>query len=60
MINKIKKFFDDVKIEMAKVNWPTRNELINSTGIVVFVSFIFAILVFTADLIVSRVIELFY
>jgi preprotein translocase subunit SecE len=60
MIDRIKKFFNDVKIEMAKVSWPTQNELINSTGIVVFVSVVFAILVFTADLIISRIIEFFY
>lgn len=60
MINKIKQFFEDVKVEMNKVSWPTRHELINSTGIVIVVSVIFAVLVFTTDLVVSQVVQLFY
>ena len=30
----IKTFFNDVKLEMGKVSWPTRNELVSSTIIV--------------------------
>ncbi|MCG2711711.1 MAG: preprotein translocase subunit SecE [Candidatus Omnitrophica bacterium] len=36
-MNKIKKFVTDVKLEMLKVSWPARNELLNS-AIVVLVS----------------------
>ncbi len=60
MIKKIQQFIEDVKMEMGKVSWPTHKELTNSTGIVVFVSIIFTIFIFIADLIVSRVIQLFY
>ena len=59
MISKITKFFNDVKVEMAKVSWPTREELINSTMIVAVVSIIFTTFIFVADLILSRVIQLF-
>ena len=59
MISKITKFFNDVKVEMAKVSWPTREELINSTMIVAVVSIIFTAFIFIADLILSRVIQLF-
>jgi preprotein translocase subunit SecE len=38
MIKKTQNFLDDVKKEMAKVSWPTHNELMNSTAIVVVVS----------------------
>ena len=59
MISKITKFVNDVKVEMAKVSWPTREELINSTMIVAVVSVLFTTFIFVADLILSRVIQLF-
>ena len=37
MANKVAEYFKEVKLEMIKVSWPTRNELIGST-IVVLVS----------------------
>jgi len=60
MIKKIQQFVEDVKIEMAKVAWPTRPELMNSTMIVVVVSILFTIFIFTSDVIISRVVQLFY
>jgi preprotein translocase subunit SecE len=59
MISKITKFVNDVKVEMAKVSWPTREELINSTMIVAVVSILFTAYIFIADLVLSRVIRLF-
>lgn len=60
MIKKIQQFIEDVKVEMAKVAWPTHNELMNSTMIVVVVSILFTVFIFVSDLIVSRIIQLFY
>jgi len=34
MANKVTGFFKEVKLEMAKVTWPNRDELIGSTVIV--------------------------
>ncbi|MBU0604804.1 MAG: preprotein translocase subunit SecE [Candidatus Omnitrophica bacterium] len=31
---KIKSFFKDIRLELGKVSWPTKDELIGSTGIV--------------------------
>ena len=59
MISKITKFFNDVKVEMAKVSWPTREELINSTMIVAVVSILFTSFIFIADLILTQAIQLF-
>ncbi len=53
MFDKIAKFLNDVKTEMAKVSWPTRPELINSTMIVAVVSIFFTIFIFSADYILS-------
>jgi len=60
MIKKTQNFLEDVKKEMAKVTWPTHNELMNSTMIVVVVSIVFTIFIFLADMIVSNAIKLFY
>lgn len=38
MISKIANFFKEVKIEMKKVSWPTRQETIRYTLMVVLVS----------------------
>ncbi len=59
MISKIVKFFNDVKVEMAKVSWPTREELMNSTMIVAVVGILFTLFIFFADLVLSRLIQLF-
>jgi len=53
MFDKIAKFLSDVKSEMAKVSWPTRPELLNSTMIVAVVSVLFTIFIFSADYILS-------
>lgn len=55
MFNKIAKFLTDVKVEMSKVSWPTRPELINSTTIVAVVSILFTLYIFSADYILSQV-----
>ena len=34
MIGKVRKFFGEVKVEMAKVTWSSRQELMYSTAIV--------------------------
>jgi len=60
MISRIQRFFEDVKKEMGKVSWPTREELGNSTLIVVVVTFLFTIFIFVADLVFSTVLQYLY
>jgi preprotein translocase subunit SecE len=55
MFKKIAKFFSDVQVEMSKVSWPKREELLNSTMIVVVVSILFTIYIFFADYILAGV-----
>jgi preprotein translocase subunit SecE len=59
MFKKIAKFVNDVQVEMSKVSWPTRSELINSTMIVAVVSIIFTIYIFGADYILAWIMGLF-
>ncbi len=49
MFKKISNYIKDVQNEMSKVSWPTRSELYESTVIVIFLSIILAIFVFSVD-----------
>ena len=42
MINKALQFFQEAKAEMLKVNWPTKKQTLNYTGLVVAVSIVVA------------------
>lgn len=41
-MNKAMQFFQEAKAEMLKVNWPTKKQTINYTGLVVAVSLVVA------------------
>lgn len=53
MKEKIIAFFDDVVKEMKKVTWPTKDELKDSTSIVLIATLIIAVFVYAVDLIVN-------
>jgi len=44
-----------VRAEFGRVNWPTRDDLVNSTTVVVFFSLAFAIFIGLFDLVISYV-----
>jgi preprotein translocase subunit SecE len=54
MISKIQKFFSEVIVELKKVNWPTRSELIEATWVVLVSTFFLGIFIGSTDLIFSR------
>jgi preprotein translocase subunit SecE len=60
MIKKARQFLEDVRVEMKKVVWPEREQLINSTLIVVIISALFTLFIFFSDTIISRVINILY
>ena len=60
MFGKMLKFIREVKVEMGKVSWPTREELISSTAVVVVVSLIFAVIVGTLDTVLMVLAKSFY
>ena len=49
MLKKFKNYLKDVQTEMSKVSWPARDELSESTVIVIILSLILAIFVFSVD-----------
>ena len=55
MKEKIIKFFKDVFKEMNKVTWPTKEELKESTTIVIVVCIIIAIFTYVIDMSISQV-----
>ena len=55
MINKVKGFFSEVRAEMQKVTWPTREELTGSTGVVLMTMFFLSTFIGIADFVLSYV-----
>ena len=49
--DRIKKFFKDYKSEMKKVVWPTKDQLIKNTGVVLVAIIFMAVIVGVLDLI---------
>ena len=55
MWNKLTNFVKDVRTEFSKVSWPTREDLVSSTGVVLVFSAVFAVFIGIFDLIISFV-----
>ena len=51
-------FLGDLKDELKKVNWTTRDELLSATKIVVIAVFCFGIGIYGIDLIIKGLLEL--
>ncbi|MFN2127490.1 MAG: preprotein translocase subunit SecE [Anaerolineales bacterium] len=60
MIKKARQFIEDVQVEMKKVVWPERDQLINSTVVVIVVSALFTLFIFFSDTIISKLINVLY
>ena len=57
MKEKIINFFTDVKKEMEKVTWPSKEELTESTKIVIIITIAIAMFAWVVDFIVSQVLK---
>jgi preprotein translocase subunit SecE len=55
MFEKIKRFFKEVKIELTKVSWISKQELAGSTLVVIVVSLILAIFIGIVDKILGMI-----
>ena len=56
MFGRIKNFFKEVKIELKKVVFPSRDEVVGSTKIVVVLTIIIAVFLYSIDLILSTLV----
>ena len=56
MWNKIRTFLSDVRVELKKVTWPSRQDTLASTGVVLVVVFIISFYLGIIDIGLSRII----
>ncbi|AGB40188.1 preprotein translocase, SecE subunit [Halobacteroides halobius DSM 5150] len=56
-LEKIKKFFREVKVELKKVNWPNQTELISYTGVVIAVVLLVGLFIGGVDAVFSQLIR---
>jgi len=57
MFEKIARFFDEIKGEMKKVTWPTRDELKESTKLVIIATFVVTIFVGVVDQVLTLLVR---
>ena len=58
MIDNARKFFSEVRAEMQKVTWSTRQELIGSTGVVLMTMLILSTFIGISDFILSHALSM--
>ncbi|UCZ53355.1 preprotein translocase subunit SecE [Bacillus shivajii] len=56
-IKKPTKFLKDVSTEMKRVSWPTRNELVRYTGVVIATVAFIAVFFAISDYVISTIIR---
>jgi preprotein translocase subunit SecE len=59
IMDKFIQYLKDVRSEMAKVSWPTRNEVSSATVLVVVLSIIVSLFVYACDLTLNKLVGLF-
>jgi preprotein translocase subunit SecE len=55
-----REFFRDTASEMKKVTWPTRNEVIGTTVVVVVATIVFAVYLWGCDLLFYKAIDFLF
>ena len=58
IFEKITTFITEVKVEMQKVSWSSKDELIGSTTVVIVSTFLLAMFIGVIDIVLSRIIGL--
>ncbi len=56
-ISKVTKFISEVKQELAKVSWSTREEVLGATSVVIGVTFMLAVFIGVIDLFLSKILS---
>lgn len=59
-MDKIKQFLEDVRKEMKKVSWPSQQELVDYTIVVVIFTIILSAFIFAVDQVYSTILEVIY
>jgi preprotein translocase subunit SecE len=58
MFEKVEQFLREFRIEMKKVTWPSRKEIVASTGVVLVVVVLVSFYLGLADLLLSKLLRL--
>jgi preprotein translocase subunit SecE len=58
MANKFTNFFKDIKLEMIKVSWPSKDELVGSTVIVLVSLTILSVFIGICDVLLSKLVNI--
>jgi preprotein translocase subunit SecE len=53
-------FLKEVKSELTKVTWSTRQEVIGATAVVIVITAIMALYIFVADVVLSRFLNMMF
>ncbi len=54
---RLKTFLHEVVIETKKVSWPSRDEVVATTVVVIAASFVFGIFLYVCDLVFFRLVD---
>ena len=57
MVDKIKEFFREVKVEIKKVVYPSRDELMGSTWVVIITAIVISVFLGIVDLGLSKIVK---
>jgi preprotein translocase subunit SecE len=52
--NKIKEFLQETRSEMRKVSFPSRDEVVGTTIVVLITSFVFAVYLYFVDFLIQK------
>ncbi len=53
-IKKIKDFLGETRLEMRKVSFPSKDEVVATTVVVLITSFVFAVFLWVSDIFIQR------
>ncbi|HEU4886978.1 MAG TPA: preprotein translocase subunit SecE [Thermoanaerobaculia bacterium] len=56
----MKEFFRDTQSEMKKVTWPTKNEVVGTTVVVIAATLVFALFLWGCDLVFYKAIDFLF
>ena len=60
MLDRVKNYLVETKIEMKKVTWPTRSELKDATRVVILATLVLTVFIGIIDQILSGIIKLVF
>jgi preprotein translocase subunit SecE len=60
LLEKVKVFLTEVRIEMQKVTWPNRNEIVSYTLVVLVTVLILSLIIWAADNVLGKILTLIF